>query len=230
MDEFLRCRVLTRKEYAGRCTDQRCRQMEGPTVLVKVGTGDNLRDSSLPRDGLVEKSQRLENALRDDRSQEGKTGVISLPEDTPRAFGAFGAFYYYLFHGVLKYDEFHMEDDFFDQSVEQLERAIEAWVFADKYALPHMQDCAMEALCHFLDCATSMCLGLPAASLAAYFSRTTETSPLRKIAADYVVTRIDEGHHDAGELVGQFGPVQGFVQALHEAQSFHHDARQGKSF
>lgn len=86
----------------------------------------------------------------------------------------------------------------------------------------------MDAICIFLDTAT-LNAGLPAASLAACFSRTTETSPLRKIAADYVFTRMADDSVDAGELVGQLAAVQGFIQALHEAQKFHHEAKQGTS-
>ncbi|CAK1365224.1 unnamed protein product [Cercospora beticola] len=112
----------------------------------------------------------------------------------------------------------------FEAFVDQLETCIETWIFANKYSMCFLQDAAMLAFCWHLQLATGNAVGLPASCLALCFSQTAEGSPLRKLAADYIVTRMQGEQPDAGELVGKLAPLQGFIQALNEAHQFHHDA------
>ncbi|PPJ55505.1 hypothetical protein CBER1_07045 [Cercospora berteroae] len=200
-------------------------KLEGPTVLVKVGTGDSSREFTVSR-SLLSLCTWFRAALEDDRFQEGRTGVISLPEDTLRAFRSF---YFYLLRRKLIFKYLYLKSETFDEFVEQLNTSIEIWIFAGKYSSRYLRDCAMEAFCWHLDSATPNDIGLPPASLAVCFSHTAEDSPLRKLAADYVVTRMHGGKADAGELVGELAPLRGFIQALNEAHQFHHDAKKGTS-
>ncbi|WPB05421.1 uncharacterized protein RHO25_010073 [Cercospora beticola] len=204
--------------------DDFLRSLEGPTVLVKVGTGDSIRHFTVSRALLCQNSVWFKTALEGDRFQEGQTGVISLPEDSPRAFSSF---YFYLFRRKIILTAMKLNEGTFEAFVDQLETCIETWIFANKYSMCFLQDAAMLAFCWHLQLATGNAVGLPASCLALCFSQTAEGSPLRKLAADYIVTRMQGEQPDAGELVGKLAPLQGFIQALNEAHQFHHDAGKG---
>ncbi|KAM3416172.1 hypothetical protein BST61_g7780 [Cercospora zeina] len=193
-------------------------QMEGPTVLIKVGTGDDSRDFTVPKGLLCSGSEWFERALSHKAFIECRTGIIHLPEDT---VSGFKSFYYHLFNGHLAYRNVDLDEETTELFIEQVDAAIDAWVFADKYSLLGMRDCAMYALCAHLSIATSNNIGIPATSLAACFSRTADSSALRTVVADYVVTRMDEDRLDADDLVQDLAGEEGFVKALHEAQIFH---------
>ncbi|KAF2214162.1 hypothetical protein CERZMDRAFT_96186 [Cercospora zeae-maydis SCOH1-5] len=199
--------------------DDFLKQMEGPTVLIKVGTGEDSRDFTVPKALLCDKSKWFKNALSHKAFIESRTGVIHLPEDT---VSGFTSFYFYLFTKYLAYRDVKLGRDTAELFIEQLDSAVEAWLFADKYLLLGMRNCAMYALCAHLSDATCEDIGIPAASLAACFARTADSSPLRMIVADYVVTRMDEERLDAEDLVQELAGEEGFVKALHEAQNFHH--------
>ncbi|GIZ45005.1 hypothetical protein CKM354_000818900 [Cercospora kikuchii] len=206
--------------------DDFLRSLEGPTVLVKVGTGDGGRDFTVSRALLCQNSEWFRSALEGDRFKEGQTGVISLPEDSTRAFSSF---HFYLLRRRMLFPVEKLEDGTVDAFADQLETCIETWTFANKYSMHTLKDTAMIAFCWHLQHATGNVIGLPAACLALCFSHTGEGSPLRQLAADYIVTRMKGKKSDAGELVGDLAPLQGFIQALNEAHQFHHDAEEGTS-
>ncbi|KAI5356778.1 putative BTB/POZ domain-containing protein [Septoria linicola] len=208
--------------------DEFLKHMEEPIVLVRVGSGQTIRDFKIPKGLLCKQSQWFRSALKSDTFQEGKTGVINLPDDTP---GAFTSFFYYIHTERLAFPEVDVTGSNVSEELGQrLRNAMEAWIFADKYKLPHMQDCAMSALCDFLSSATHRVPTLKPEYLELSFTKTAEGSSLRMLVADYLVTRIDSNKNDIGQVVSTLAILPGVMQALHEAQSFHYAAvaRDGK--
>ena len=141
-----------------------------------------------------------------------------MPEDDPKAFAAFN---YHLYAKMLIFTDLDC-DEVPELYGEDLRVSIETWIFADKYDLNHLQDSAMHAICTLLYCASSSSNILSWRSLASCFSKTMPDCPLRKLAGDYVVTKMEQGGHNLDDLLAGLAHLEGAMVALYEAKSRYH--------
>lgn len=188
--------------------------------MVRVGQKNELREFTVPKGLLLEQGKWFAGALKEDAFVEGKSGVIYMPEDDPKAFEAFN---YHLYNNCLVFEGCKY-DDLTERAAEDLRTSAETWIFADKYGLYNVQDCAMHAVCGCLYSASRGKTILPWQCLEACFTKTNIDCPLRKLVADYVVLRMEASVSEAHDLLRGLSPLDGFIEAMYEAKTrFHED-------
>ncbi|KAK4542970.1 hypothetical protein LTR36_005968 [Oleoguttula mirabilis] len=191
--------------------------LSGERVTVIVGQDQEQVEFNFPKALLCSRSAWFDTAFREGRFVEGKAGRITLPDDSPSAFMAFE--YYVYFEDLAYVDLMSLPDDH-DEWREHFEHCIEVWVLGDKYHMPGLQNTIMLRACEVLKRKMDTVFSLDALTLC--FQHSTRGSPLRKIAADYIVHKIEcEGMRiDDWELCFGF---DGFFAEIYESKSCFHD-------
>lgn len=100
----------------------RYRQLRSEQITIRVATGDDSKDYRLPKALLCSRSTWFNNALKDGRFQEARTGIINLPDDSIRAFDHFVRFLY-------------VENLVFDDKGDIAGRAYQLWECCQVWAL-----------------------------------------------------------------------------------------------
>ncbi|KAK4888049.1 hypothetical protein LTR27_013008 [Elasticomyces elasticus] len=191
------------------------RQTHDELITVRVGSGEGLRDFKLPKALLCARVAWFDSALRDERFLEGKTGVITLPEDDPNIFVAV---HYYIYNQTLSFAQIPgREED--STRAEQIAYCIRVWILGHKYCMVGLQNCAMQRICLLLKEKEDEPL-IDNITLKACFSFTAPGSPLRTLAIDYIVDRTSaKGVQTIGEFNDVFACSDGAsVEELFDAQ------------
>lgn len=186
-------------------------------MTVIVGRDDDKVEFNFPKGLLCSRSKWFEKAFREGRFVEGRARTITLPDDPPSAFMAFE---YYIYTNDLSFLDLTSPStrhhvDFSSH----LQHCFEVWVLADKYYMPGLQNAVMLRACEVLK--SDRCTKITDEMLAFCFQNTTRGSPLRTIAADYIVRCIE----DDGQCMEDFDAVSGLdgvASEIYKAKTAYH--------
>jgi hypothetical protein len=217
--------------------------MHGEKVTVIVGESDK-KTFLVSRDLITKKAPWFVSALNGQFKE--SNGVIELPEDKLKPFAAF---LYWLHVDGLNFED--LEDITSTPTDLLLKDCISIWVFGDKYRAGSLQNAAMQRICEILihrepraqkqsacsEASTSQTspattgdsrheIALDTSTQCFAFTRAN--SPLRVLAADYLVNEIECKKVPGSKFDIIAGPGHSFSE-IYKAFRHYHDVQKAEN-